>query len=214
MSDRFDDLRAEYEGSGLAGELPDEPRGLFERWLDDARDADIPLSNAMALATATADGAPSVRMVLLKNIDDRGRLWFVTSYGSRKGAELEANPRASVLFYWEPLHRQIRVEGSVERLPAADSDRYFASRPRASNLSAMTSKQSERLPGGHAQLEAERAAVERAWSGRELERPEGWGGYAIEPERFEFWQGHGDRLHERLVYVRQGDAWPRHWLYP
>lgn len=215
MSDHpFDELRAEYRGRGFAGELPPDPAALFDRWYAEACAEQIPLANAMTLATASPGGAPSARVVLLKEIDEAGQLWFFTSYESRKAAELEANPRAALLFFWEPLHRQIRIEGTVSRLGAADSDRYFAKRPRASNLSAMVSRQSAPLAGGRPQLELERAELEAAWKDRELERPRSWGGYALAPGRFEFWQGREDRLHERLCYVREADSWRREWLYP
>jgi pyridoxamine 5'-phosphate oxidase len=211
MGDRFDELRADYRGRGLEGELPERPLELLDVWLREA--VDLPLSNAMALATSR-DGEPSVRMVLLKNIDDRGRLWFFTGYGSAKACDLAANPRAALLFYWEPLHRQVRISGAVDRLDAADSDAYFGKRPRPSNLAAMTSSQSEVIDGGLAQLEREyRETVER-WEGHELERPESWGGLALSPDRFEFWQGKEDRLHHRVRYLPDGAGWRRDWLYP
>ena len=213
MSDRFDELRAEYRGRGLEGELPEQPLDLLDAWLTDAADAELRLSNAMALATVS-DGQPSARMVLLKNIDERGRLWFFTSYESAKGVQLEANPAAALLFYWEPLHRQVRICGSVERLSAAESDAYFATRPRPSNLAAMTSAQSRVIDGGRDELErAYQSTVER-WQGRELERPASWGGYGLAPASFEFWQGKEDRLHHRVHYRRDGYRWRRDWLYP
>jgi pyridoxamine-phosphate oxidase len=212
MTDRFDHLRAEYAGGGLDGPLPDTPGELLARWLDEA--AAIPLANAMALATASAAGEPSVRMVLLKGIDNDGRLHFVTSYESPKAADLEQNPRAALLFFWQPLHRQIRVTGAVARLSESQSDTYFAARPRESNLSAMASRQSAALPGGPAQLAAERDALAREWDGRELERPADWGGYGLAPESFEFWQGKENRLHDRLGYTLEAGSWRRQWLYP
>jgi pyridoxamine 5'-phosphate oxidase len=216
MSDRFDKLRAEYRGRGLEGALPERPLELLDEWLRDAEP--LPLSNAMALATER-DGQPTCRMVLLKNIDERGRLWFFTGYESAKGRELAANPRAALLFYWEPLHRQVRITGAVERLSAADSDAYFAERPRPSNLAAMTSNQSaviDRGDGGLEQLARELRETTSAWDGRELERPESWGGFGLTPASFEFWQGKQDRLHHRVRYIDGGDGggWRREWLYP
>lgn len=212
MTDRFDELRAEYRGRGLDGELPDQPLALLDAWLRDAET--LPLSNAMALATER-DGQPAARMVLLKNIDDRGRLWFFTGYGSAKGEDLARNPRAALLFYWEPLHRQVRITGAVERVEAADSDAYFATRPRPSNLAAMTSRQSAVLDGGRDQLEREYAETAGRWDGRELERPDSWGGFALTPASFEFWQGQQDRLHHRVRYRPDGGGgWRREWLYP
>lgn len=213
MTDRFHDLRAEYQGRGLETALPDSPLELLDSWLREAEDAGIPLANAMVLATADGD-QPAARMVLLKNIDDRGRLWFFTNYESAKARALEVNPRAALLFYWEPLHRQIRINGSTERLAAADSDAYFATRPRSSNLAAMTSAQSQVLEGGPEQLARELADTTERWHDRELERPATWGGYALIPAAFEFWQGKQDRLHHRVRYAAAEGGWTRAWLYP
>ncbi len=213
QNDRYALLREEYEGLGLDGVNDASPWPLFDRWQSDAESAGLPLANAMSLATASADGAPSVRMVLLKHIDERQRLWFFTDYGSRKGADLAANPQAALLFYWQPLHRQVRIRGRVEKLIAAESDAYFLARPRASSLSAMASKQSE-VVAGHKQLEESRAALEAEFAGRELERPERWGGFAITASSFEFWQGRPDRLHHRLLYALEGAGWARRWLAP
>lgn len=214
MGGRFDRLRADYRGRALEGGPPAEPITLFTKWFDAAVARGIDLANAMALATVGADGRPSQRMVLLKDVDSAGRLWFFSNYGSQKGRELAANPSAALLFYWEPMHRQIRVEGRVDRLGAAESDVYFATRPRDASLSAMTSRQSEVLAGGRAQLVSERESLEWAWLGRELERPEDWGGFALTPDHYEFWQGRPDRLHDRLSYQRVGDYWEQAWLYP
>lgn len=181
-------------------DLDPDPLRQFESWFAAARDAGARAPEAMALATAAPDGAPSARMVLLKGVDDRGFVFF-TSYESRKGGELEANPRAALLFYWEPFGRQVRVEGTVERVTAEESDVYFASRPPGSRAGAAASRQSRPL--------ADRAELERAVAelGDDASRPEWWGGYRVRPERYEFWQHRENRLHDRFLYERDGEAW-------
>jgi pyridoxamine 5'-phosphate oxidase len=166
------------------------------------------MREALALATATADGIPSVRMVLLKTADERGLVFF-THYTSRKGRELEANPHAALLFHWDPLGRQVRVEGRVERVSAEESDAYFATRPAGARAGARASRQSEVLP--------DRAALERrvAELGKEEHtRPESWGGFRVVPDAWEFWQHRDDRLHDRFRYTRSGRAWLIERLYP
>ena len=187
--------------------LDPDPLRQFESWFAEARDAGLRAPEAMALATATPDGVPSARMVLLKGVDDRGFVFF-TSYESRKGGELEANPRAALLFYWEPLGRQVRVEGTVERATAAESDAYFASRPPGSRAGAAASHQSRPL--------ADRSELERAVAalGDDVARPEWWGGYRVRPERYEFWQHRENRLHDRFLYERAGSAWSIQRLHP
>jgi pyridoxamine 5'-phosphate oxidase len=188
-------------------DLDPDPLRQFESWFAAARDAGLGVPEAMALATATPDGAPSARMVLLKGVDERGFVFF-TSYESRKGAELEANPRAALLFYWQPLGRQVRVEGPVVRVSAEDSGAYFASRPPGSRAGAAASHQSRPL--------ADRAELERAVAalGDDVARPEWWGGYRVRPERYEFWQHRENRLHDRFLYERDGEAWSIQRLYP
>lgn len=188
-------------------DLDSDPLRQFESWFAAARDAGLGVPEAMALATATPDGAPSARMVLLKGVDERGFVFF-TSYESRKGPELEANPRAALLFYWQPLGRQVRVEGPVERVSAEESDAYFASRPPGSRAGAAASHQSQPL--------ADRAELERAVAtlGDDVARPEWWGGYRVRPERYEFWQHRENRLHDRFLYERDGSGWAVERLYP
>jgi pyridoxamine 5'-phosphate oxidase len=182
-----------------------DPLRQFDRW------AAAGGTDAMALATATPEGAPSVRMVLLKGATAAG-LTFFTSYASRKGRELAANPRAALLFHWRELGRQVRVEGRVERLPEAESDAYFATRPAGARLSATASPQSEVVPD-RAALEAlvDRA---RAQHGGDPPRPETWGGFLLVPAVWEFWQHRDDRLHDRLRYRRDGTAWLLERLAP
>jgi pyridoxamine 5'-phosphate oxidase len=191
----------------LEDRVAPDPLSQFRRWLADASDDD-----RMALATAAADGSPSVRMVLLKGVDEEGFLFF-TGYESRKGAELEANPRAALLFHWAPLGRQVRVEGTVERVGSAESDAYFASRPRGSQLAASASRQG-RVLANRAQLDEAVADLEREYAGRDVPRPEHWGGYRLRPHTYEFWQHRDDRLHDRLRYTRDGGGWRLDRLSP
>jgi pyridoxamine 5'-phosphate oxidase len=194
---------SELHEDGVAGD----PLEQFRRWAAEAGEA-----SAMALATATPDGAPSVRMVLLKGADASGFVFF-TGYGSRKGGELEANPRAALLFHWTALGRQVRVEGTVERVGAEESDAYFATRPRGAQLAAAASRQG-RVLANRAQLDEAVAALTREHEGREVPRPKHWGGYRMRPETYEFWQHRDDRLHDRLRYSRDGGAWQLERLAP
>src|SRR5262245_35716201 len=159
----------------------------------------------MAIATASPGGAPSVRMVLLKGADAEGFVFF-TGYGSRKGGELEANPQAALLFHWAGLGRQVRIEGPVERVSEDESNAYFATRPRGAQLAASASKQG-RVLANRAQLDVAVAELARELEGRDVPRPEHWGGYRLRPETYEFWQHRDDRLHDRLRYMRDSDGW-------
>jgi pyridoxamine 5'-phosphate oxidase len=192
--------------------VPDEPLPLFLEWYGEAERARIPLHNTMALATATPDGRPSVRMVLLKDADADGFV-FYTNYESPKARELDTNPRAELLFYWNPIDRQVRVEGPVERVGEDEADAYFRTRPRGSQLSAWASRQSE--PVESRRILEQRMAELASRYPEEVPRPPGWGGYRLRPERLEFWLSRDDRLHDRVLYERgPGGAWQRRRLSP
>jgi pyridoxamine 5'-phosphate oxidase len=199
---------SERTGVLRSSDLHADPLEQFRRWFAEAEGAGIRAPNAMALAT----GGPSVRMVLLKEADERGFVFF-TGYVSRKAGELDANPQAALLFFWDPLGRQIRVEGGVERVSAAESDAYFAMRPRASQLAALASQQSSVL-SSREELDARVAELEREHDGREVPRPDHWGGFRVVPDSYEFWQHRDDRLHDRLRYRREGDDWVVERLSP
>lgn len=183
-----------------------DPMVQFRLWFDEAREV-MAEREAVALVSADATGAPSARMVLLRHLDARSFGWY-TNYRSRKGRELEANPRAALLWYCEALGRQVRAEGRVERMTPAESDAYFAQRPRAHQIGAHASAQSEPL-ASRAALEALVAVTEARFSGLRVPRPEHWGGYRLVPEAVEFWQRRDDRLHDRVLYERAGVAWRR-----
>jgi pyridoxamine 5'-phosphate oxidase len=188
-------------------ELDADPARQFERWYAEAAAAQQ-WPERTAVATATKDGAPSLRMVLLKSFDERGLVFF-THTTSRKGRELTANPRAALLLYWDSLGRQVRVEGDVEQVSAAESDAYFATRPPGARAGAVVSRQSEVL-ASRDELEARVAALDAA----DVVRPETWGGFRVRPDAWEFWQHRDDRLHDRFRYRRDGDAWVIERLYP
>lgn len=181
-----------------------DPLKLFHRWLDDAKATGMRLPEAVTLASATPDGKPSARLVLLKGADERGFV-FYTNYHSRKARELDANAQAALVFYWPQLERQVRVEGNVERTSAEESDAYFKTRPRESQIGAVASPQSEVI-ASRAALQKKADELEKFYEGREVERPEHWGGYRLRPDRIEFWKGRPGRLHDRLLYERQPDG--------
>jgi pyridoxamine 5'-phosphate oxidase len=205
-------LRQEYMRERLdEKDAAADPVTQFRAWFDEAVRAELPMVNAMALATASAQGAPSARVVLLKGLDERGFV-FYTDYDSRKGRELAVNRNAALLFYWIELEREVRVEGVVERTSAKESDDYFASRPVGSRLAALASRQSAVI--------ADRHTLERAYADMEerhrdaAPRPEAWGGYRVIPHAVEFWQGRPNRLHDRLLYTRSVEGWSISRLSP
>jgi pyridoxamine 5'-phosphate oxidase len=189
-----------------------DPFALFRDWYAEARETEINDSNAVALATADAEGRPSVRMVLLKGFDERGFV-FYTNRESRKADDLAANPHAALLFHWKSLRRQVRIEGAVTLASNEESDSYFASRSRDSQLGAWASDQSRPLDE-RATFEARYEAMRRRFDGQPVSRPPHWGGYRVSPERIEFWQDREHRLHERRLFERAGDGWREGLLYP
>jgi len=206
------DLRQEYMRAGLSEASADpDPLRQFERWFEDALRARVPLPNAMTLATVSRSGAPSARVVLLKGVE-QGGFSFYTNYLSRKGRELEATPAACLVFLWSELERQVRIDGSVEKVTAGESDAYFVTRPLGARLSAWASEQSS--PVSSREVLERAAADARARYAAAPPRPPHWGGYRVAPQAIEFWQGRADRLHDRLVYRRSGSTWAIERLAP
>jgi pyridoxamine 5'-phosphate oxidase len=189
-----------------------DPIEHFQEWFREAEQAGVDVPEAMTLATAGADGAPSARMVLLKGADDEGFV-FYSGYVSRKAGELEQNPRAALVFYWRPLGKQVRVEGPVERVSESESAAYFATRPRGSQLAAWASHQSQPLESRE-ELERRYAELEREYDGREVPRPPHWGGFRLRPDAIEFWEHRENRLHDRFRYTRAREGWTAELLSP
>lgn len=192
--------------------MADDPFALFDSWFAEAKASEPNDPDAMALATATPDGRPSVRMVLLKDHSPQG-FTFYTNADSRKGGELEADPHAALLFHWKSLRRQVRIEGPVSEVSPAEADAYFATRSRDSQLGAHASDQSRPL-SDRATFEQRYEEVKRRFEGRDVPRPDRWTGFRVTPERIEYWTDRPHRLHERRLFVRQSDGWSEGLLYP
>ena len=206
------ELRQEYMRAGLAeADAHADPFAQFERWFKDALAAQLPLANAMTLATVTPEGGPDARTVLLKGVDGGGFV-FYTNYDSRKGRELAARPEACLMFLWTPLERQVRIEGRVEKVSSAESDSYFSTRPVGARLSAHASAQSS-VVASREFLESEVEKITKQY-GQNPPRPPHWGGYRVIPSQVEFWQGRENRLHDRLLYRRTNDKWAIERLAP
>jgi pyridoxamine 5'-phosphate oxidase len=200
------DLRLNYTRAALLeNTAAPNPIQQFQDWFAEAQQANILEPNAMTLATATPDGIPSARIVLLKGVSDRGFV-FYTNYTSRKGEELAANPKAALVFLWDVLERQVRVEGHVEKVSDAETEAYFHSRPVASQLGAWASDQSRVIPNREV-LETDLQTLTQRYQNQEIPRPPHWGGYCVIPQAIEFWQGRPSRLHDRLRYQHRNGAW-------
>lgn len=211
MSEEFASIRDEYDTPGLElDQLDPDPLAQARAWLQAAVDSGEPQPNAASLATATATGRPSVRMLLVKEVDT-GFIVY-TNYESRKGRQLGQNPWGAICLTWPILHRQIRTEGAVERVSPDRSDAYFATRPRGAQIAALVSRQSSVL-SDRGDLEQAVAEAERAFP-REVPRPDDWGGYRLIPDRMEFWQGRRSRMHDRIEYRRSGEGWDLRRLFP
>ncbi|MES2003846.1 MAG: pyridoxamine 5'-phosphate oxidase [Bacteroidota bacterium] len=207
MNRSIADIRTDYKMLSLnEADVAANAIDQFTRWWDDAVKSEIEEVNAMTLATATLHGLPSARIVLLKDYDQRGFIFF-TNYESHKGRELEQNPRASLVFFWKELERQVRIEGLVEKVPAAESEAYFQSRPAGSRIGAWASPQSNVIAGREV-IEKNAAELENKFADGNIPRPEHWGGYLVKPVSIEFWQGRSNRLHDRIKYILEGNG---HW---
>lgn len=206
-------LRREYNRKGLLEQdLEDDPLILFDHWFQDALDAGLKDANAMSLSTVDPNNRPSSRIVLLKELDADGFV-FYTNYESKKGSDIEANALGALLFYWSDLERQVRIEGSITKVDRKVSESYFHSRPIESQLGAVASDQS-RILKNREELENRYHELKKKYNGKEIPCPDFWGGYQLNPDRIEFWQGRPSRLHDRFEYIRKGDHWEHRRLYP
>jgi len=213
MSENIAALRKEYTKNGLSEkEVSGNPLEQFQSWFDAALDSGLPEPNAMHLSTVSQESRPSSRIVLLKELDENGFV-FYTNYHGRKGRDLAVNPSASLTFFWVDLERQVRIEGKVSKVSAQESDDYFAVRPRGSQIGAWVSHQSEVVPSRDI-LEQKQTEYERQFADEVVPRPPHWGGYRLVPDRIEFWQGRPSRLHDRLVYDLQDEKWTISRLAP
>lgn len=216
MSDKplnIADIRMDYMLAALDEETAGtDPIAFFSKWFKEAESARITEINAMTLATADAQNRPHARIVLLKGLDERGFIFF-TNYDSAKGQHIAENPNVSLLFFWKELERQVRIDGRIEKVPAEESDIYFHSRPEGSRLGAWASPQSREIPHRNI-LELNYSKYEAEFSGIQIPRPAHWGGYIVIPERIEFWQGRSSRMHDRILFKRNGTSWHRSRLAP
>lgn len=207
-------LRNEYSDRPLnESDAGDDPVALFRSWFDEAKRAELYEVNAMVLGTVNAEGLPATRMVLLKQLSDSGEFGFFTNYESRKAQEIEAQPRVSLLFYWDAIHRQVRIEGEARKVSAEESYDYFKTRPHEARIGAFSSPQSREL-SGREELEQLLDSNRERFAEKEVPLPEHWGGYAVKPRYFEFWQGRRSRVHDRVCFERQADLWRRFRLAP
>ncbi|MCX8081325.1 MAG: pyridoxamine 5'-phosphate oxidase [Bacteroidia bacterium] len=213
LSEKIKQLREDFlKGSLDEKDCPDNPFELFCAWLDDAVQSEVPEVQAMTLATCNKEGKPSARIVYLREFEHH-QFYFYGNYGSRKAMELEENPHAALLFFWPDLERQIRIEGMVNKAPDGLADAYFNARPRESKIGSWASEQS-RVLGSREELEKRVAEYERKFSGKEIPRPEWWGGWVLKADYYEFWQGRKSRLHDRICYRMNGDVWKRYRIFP
>ena len=213
MHQSIADIRKDYKLKSLVEEdVADDPIAQFTLWWNEAIKSQIEEVNAMTLATASPDGIPSARIVLLKGLTAEG-FQFFTNYESNKGKELSGNPRAALVFFWKELERQVRIEGTVEKVSEADSTAYFASRPAASRIGAWASHQSTTISGRDV-LEGNVIKYKTLYGEENIPKPPYWGGYIVRPSKVEFWQGRRSRLHDRILYTRQGDDWRKERLAP
>lgn len=214
MDKEIANIRTNYTKASLSvNQTATDPISQFRQWFSEAQKAEVPEPNAMTLSTVSAEGRPAGRIVLIKDINDEGFVFF-TNYESRKGQEIEKNPFGALTFFWQPLERQVRLEGRLEKVAPAVSDTYFASRPRESQLGAWASPQSQEIQH-RGMLEINEKNFEERFAGQEIPRPGHWGGYILLPDYAEFWQGRSSRLHDRIVYELQPNkTWQRKRLAP